>query len=144
MRRVLSARYITYLVEKEGQFYRFKQMEAIELSTVEFLKFLPLVNSLAWTRVAFNIIDIWQILSMSIIRVHVSQPRCFHLSFDVRCSSSINSNHYFILKANMDTSWSTLMHVLVPCMSHENLHIANSLLVDNLVRLFYLLPKYFF
>ena len=36
------------------------------------------------------------------------------------------------------------MHGLVPCMSTENLHIANSLLVDNLVRLFYLLPKYFF
>ena len=36
------------------------------------------------------------------------------------------------------------MHVLVPCMSTENLHSANSLLVDNLVRLFYLLPKYFF
>ena len=36
------------------------------------------------------------------------------------------------------------MHGLVPCMSTENLHSANSLLVDNLSRLFYLLPKYFF
>ena len=36
------------------------------------------------------------------------------------------------------------MHGLVPCMSTENLHSANSLLVDNLSRFFYLLPKYFF
>ena len=44
----------------------------------------------------------------------------------------------------MKIYWSTLMHGLVPCMSTENLHSANSLLDDDLSRLFYLLPKYFF